>query len=256
MWRDGTVIVQAHEREPAAQTRARASHRLVALGLLASALIPSGSACAQFICQDPWGNLYRLPSAYPALTCEPAPAAPAAAYNTATATAPAAAQGSLGLSASNSRHTGQLLMRIERGISRLDPQHDEALEQLIVSTAARYGHDASLLKAIVYVESRFNAVAVSPKGAIGLMQLMPATARDLGVANAATSLFDPAINLDAGARLLRQLQDRFADRPDLAIAAYNAGLGAVLKHGREIPPYPETLAYVRDVIAEFTRLKR
>ena len=64
------------------------------------------------------------------------------------------------------------------------------------------------------------------------------------------------ITADRWARLLRQLLNRFADRPDLAIAAYNAGTGAVLKHGREIPPYPETQAYVRDVAAEFARLNR
>jgi Transglycosylase SLT domain len=250
------VIAQNHGRERGVQRhiRARALHRIVSLGLLACALAGAGNAHAQFICQDPWGNVYRLPTAYPALTCAPASSAPEASDGE--PTKPEAAAGTLALSVSSSHRPGQLLMRVERSTTGPDPRHDDALEQLIVSTAARYGHEASLLKAIVHVESRFNAAAVSPKGAIGLMQLMPATARDLGVANPATSLFDPAVNLDAGARLLRQLLDRFADRPDLAIAAYNAGLGAVLKHGREIPPYPETLAYVRDVTAEFTRLKR
>jgi soluble lytic murein transglycosylase-like protein len=140
--------------------------------------------------------------------------------------------------------------------SKFEYRHDGTLDLLIEAAAARYGHSTNLLRAIIHVESRFNAAAISPKGAIGLMQLMPATAIDLGVVNPTTRLFDPAVNLDAGARLLRQLLNQFKDRPDLAIAAYNAGPNAVLKHGRGIPPYPETQAYVRDVNAEFTRLAR
>lgn len=232
-------------------------------------------AQAYFACQDPWGTVYRLPLAHSGLNCQEVVLAPPEPHSIDSADgadgAAEAAGGALALAPAGAHHTGRLLMQVQahahaqmqaqrnsRGATAGGPStgQREAFEQLIVSAAARYGHDASLLKAIVQVESRFNAAAVSPKGAIGLMQLMPATARELGVTEPATKLFDPAVNLDTGARLLRQLLNRFADRPDLAIAAYNAGTGAVLKHGREIPPYPETQAYVRDVAAEFARLNR
>jgi Transglycosylase SLT domain len=222
------------------------------------AVTAGGLACsahAGFICRDPWLNTYRLQSPVSGLSCEvdamaarEAPREPTRTTSTPT--------GTLTLTSTGAQVSGRLLLRTERFVSVHQRRHDEALDALIAIAAARYGHTANLLRAIVHVESRFNAAAVSPKGAIGLMQLMPDTARELGVTDPATRLFDPAVNLDAGARLLRQLLDRFEGRPDLAIAAYNAGAGAVLRHGREMPPYPETQAYVRDVTAEFARLTR
>ncbi len=130
-----------------------------------------------------------------------------------------------------------------------------ALEGMISVAARKYGHDVDLLRAIVHVESHFNPEALSPKGAIGLMQVMPATGRRLGVDTPRKSLFDPATNLDAGARYLRLLMDMFPDRPDLAVAAYNAGEGAVLRHRRQVPPFPETQAYVRDVMSAYERYR-
>ncbi|GGO77968.1 transglycosylase SLT domain-containing protein [Nocardioides deserti] len=109
--------------------------------------------------------------------------------------------------------------------------------------AATYGVDATLLSAIARQESGYRPGAVSPAGAQGLMQLMPATARGLGV----TDSFDPAQAVDGAARLVRDLLDRFG-RTDLALAAYNAGPGAVLRYDG-IPPYPETQNYVRSVLA-------
>ncbi|MDN4173557.1 transglycosylase SLT domain-containing protein [Nocardioides sp. SOB77] len=109
--------------------------------------------------------------------------------------------------------------------------------------AATYGVDAGLLAAIAKQESGYRPDAVSPVGAQGLMQLMPATARGLGVSDS----FDPAQAVDGAARLVRDLLDRFG-RTDLALAAYNAGPGAVLRYGG-IPPYPETQNYVRSVLA-------
>ncbi|MEV7431633.1 transglycosylase SLT domain-containing protein [Nocardioides sp. NPDC092400] len=109
--------------------------------------------------------------------------------------------------------------------------------------ATTYGVDAGLLSAIARQESGYRADAVSPVGAQGLMQLMPATARGLGVADS----FDPAQAVDGAARLVRDLLDRFG-RTDLALAAYNAGPGAVLRYDG-IPPYPETQNYVRSVLA-------
>ncbi|MEV5001598.1 transglycosylase SLT domain-containing protein [Nocardioides sp. LML1-1-1.1] len=114
---------------------------------------------------------------------------------------------------------------------------------LINAAAARTGVPGELLAAVAKQESGFNAKAVSPAGAQGLMQLMPGTARGLGVENS----FDPAQAIDGGARLLRSLLDKFG-RTDLALAAYNAGPGAVTRYDG-IPPYRETQNYVRNIMA-------
>ncbi|MBL8445795.1 MAG: transglycosylase SLT domain-containing protein [Zoogloeaceae bacterium] len=121
----------------------------------------------------------------------------------------------------------------------------------LIGAAARHSQmDPALIEAVVRVESGFNAAAVSPKGAQGLMQLMPATARRYGVEDP----MDPAQNLLGGARYLRDLLDRFATLP-LALAAYNAGEAAVERHGNAIPPYAETVAYVPKVLGHYERLK-
>ena len=112
----------------------------------------------------------------------------------------------------------------------------------IVDTAAeRHGVDPDLVHAVIAVESGYRATAQSPAGAQGLMQLMPGTQRDLGIADA----FDPRQNVDAGVAYLRRLTDEFGTV--LAIAAYNAGPGAVRRYNG-IPPYAETRAYVRAVL--------
>jgi soluble lytic murein transglycosylase-like protein len=115
------------------------------------------------------------------------------------------------------------------------------LNELIDQTAARHEVDPLLVRSVVAVESNFNPYAVSPKGAQGLMQLIPATARRFGVTNP----FDPASNLEAGVRYLKYLKDLFQDER-LALAAYNAGEGAVQRHNG-IPPYAETRDYVEKV---------
>ncbi|ADU50689.1 Lytic transglycosylase catalytic [Thermaerobacter marianensis DSM 12885] len=117
-----------------------------------------------------------------------------------------------------------------------------ALEALADGIARRHGLDPALLRAVIEAESGWNPAARSPAGALGLMQLMPATARALGV----TDPFDPVQNLEAGARYLRQQLERFGDWR-LALAAYNAGPGAVEEHGG-LPPFPETRAYVEKVL--------
>jgi soluble lytic murein transglycosylase-like protein len=114
--------------------------------------------------------------------------------------------------------------------------------------------DPLLLHAIAHVESRHNPQAVSPAGARGVMQVMPATARRFGVGDPEQKLHDASTNVRAGAAYLRTLHNRFNGDLKLVIAAYNAGEGAVEKHGRSIPPYPETQAYVRDVLAIYQRL--
>ncbi len=113
-------------------------------------------------------------------------------------------------------------------------------EALIAEEARRHGVRTDLVRAVVQVESGFNPYARSPKGALGLMQLMPATVEQLGVKNP----FDPAENVRAGVAYLRQLLDRYGEDEQLALAAYNAGPGAVDRHGQTIPPYAETRQYV------------
>lgn len=121
---------------------------------------------------------------------------------------------------------------------------DDDLATTIESIAARHGVDARLVEAVVRVESGGNPRAVSPKGALGLMQLMPARATMLGVAD----VFDPRANLDGGVRHLRDLLARYAGNVRLALAAYNAGEEAVRRYGG-IPPYRETQEYVRKVLS-------
>ena len=122
---------------------------------------------------------------------------------------------------------------------------------MIAGAAHRFGHDSRLIKAIIHVESNFNAAAVSRKGAIGLMQVMPATGERLGVDDPGSQLFDAETNVHAGAKYLRFLMDLFPNELHLAIAAYNAGEGAVLRHGRRVPPFRETQAYVQRVLAQY-----
>ena len=128
------------------------------------------------------------------------------------------------------------------------------------AAAAKHAVDYELLQALIATESGFDADAVSPKGAVGLMQLMPATATRFGVsADAKRSvekkLADPAVNVPTGTRYLRHLLDLFPNRLDLALAAYNAGEGAVQRAGNQIPAYKETQNYVRTVMGLYTQLK-
>ena len=122
---------------------------------------------------------------------------------------------------------------------------------LIASAASTHGIDAALLHAVIYVESRHNPAAVSPKGAIGLMQVLPETARRMGVKDPEL----PEQNVAAGARYLRFLLDTFGNDTQLALAAYNAGENAVIRNGNRIPPYPETRAYVPAVLEAYQALR-
>ncbi len=120
----------------------------------------------------------------------------------------------------------------------------QAFDDLIWAAARRYGVDPALVKAVVHQESGFNPYAVSRAGAQGLMQLMPGNVARLGL----TDAFDPVQNVDGGVRMLRNLLDRYRGNVPLALAAYNAGPGAVDRHGG-IPPIAETQAYVPRVLA-------
>lgn len=129
--------------------------------------------------------------------------------------------------------------------SRLAAQYKPLVDQ----TAREFKLDADLLHSIVAVESGYNPQAISPKGAIGLMQVIPATGERFGV----TSLADPRQNLRAGARYLRFLLGQFNNDLPLVIAAYNAGEGAVQKYRNTIPPYDETRDYVAKVLASYEK---
>ena len=117
-------------------------------------------------------------------------------------------------------------------------------EHIISACASKYGVNASLIKAVIHAESGYNPNAVSRKGASGLMQLMPGTARSLKVSNS----FDPKDNVEGGVKYLRFLLDTFHGDVSLAVAAYNAGLNKVAKYGG-IPPYNETRTYVNRVLS-------
>jgi soluble lytic murein transglycosylase-like protein len=123
---------------------------------------------------------------------------------------------------------------------------DPSVEHLAAAAAAAYKVPHALLMAVMHVESRFNPQARSSVGAIGLMQVMPPTGRRYGVHQ---NLADPAVNIDVGVRYLKDLLLLFNGNEQLALAAYNAGEGAVIKHGWRIPPYAETQAYVPRVMS-------
>lgn len=125
---------------------------------------------------------------------------------------------------------------------------------IIDTTAERYQVDPALVHAVIMAESGYNPNALSPKGATGIMQLMPDTARRYGVANS----YDAAANIRGGTRYLRDLLQMFNNNIHLAVAAYNAGENAVIRHGHQIPPYKETRNYVDKVITFYqnARTKR
>ncbi|HEX8458568.1 MAG TPA: lytic transglycosylase domain-containing protein [Pyrinomonadaceae bacterium] len=123
------------------------------------------------------------------------------------------------------------------------------LDTLIRQNGARYGVDPYLIFCVMEQESHFNAGAISPVGARGLMQLMPATAARFGVRR----IHDPAQNIAGGTRFLKQLLGRFNGRVELVLASYNAGEGAVLKYGHRVPPYRETRNYVRRISDRYGR---
>jgi soluble lytic murein transglycosylase-like protein len=140
--------------------------------------------------------------------------------------------------ASGDRYDMQLLAKAT--------QYDSIIEHAAVAAAV----EPNLLRAVIVVESGFNSRAVSKRGAVGLMQLMPATASRFGVSNP----YDARENVHAGARYLKFLIDRFGHDVRLALAAYNAGEDAVDRNGGQIPPFSETLAYVPRVLKIYKML--
>jgi soluble lytic murein transglycosylase-like protein len=154
------------------------------------------------------------------------------------------------------------LSAVLRRIEEIDPAHPPDVtaplpaasagrfDDLIASSAAQWHVDKALVKAIVANESAFDPAATSAAGAQGLMQLEPATAGELGV----TDPYDPQQNINGGVRYIRGLLERFHGDAARALAAYNAGPGAVEKYGG-VPPYAETRAYVENVLESYRRYK-
>jgi soluble lytic murein transglycosylase-like protein len=126
-----------------------------------------------------------------------------------------------------------------------------SVDSLIVESGTRHGVDPLLLYSIMHQESTFKPRALSYKGASGLMQLMPGTARRFGV----TSIWDPRQNVEGGARYMRFLLNMFKGDVNLALAGYNAGEGAVMKYGWRVPPYSETQEYVRRISKRYNLIR-
>lgn len=126
------------------------------------------------------------------------------------------------------------------------------MDPLIRSSSNKHGLDPDLVRAVVEVESAYNPIALSPKGAMGPMQLIPATAARYGV----TDPGDPQQNIDGGVRYLKDLLAAYGGNVALALAAYNSGERAVFRHGSRIPPFRETMIYVPNVLARYEANKR
>lgn len=161
------------------------------------------------------------------------------------------------------RFPASFVARVEADPGAVEPQSSAAksgdgpeastarsIDDLLRDASVRYAVPLELVRAVARRESAFDRQALSPKGARGVMQLMPATADDLGVADA----FDAEQNIDAGVRLLRRLLEKYDGRVADALAAYNAGEGAVERH-RGVPPFGETRRYIRAVVRDFEKAR-
>lgn len=145
----------------------------------------------------------------------------------------------------------ELILKEKRVLIRVRPADITKYDHLITMASEKYKVDSALVKAMIKAESNFNHKAVSPKGARGLMQLMPATANSLQVRDS----FHPEKNIDGGVRYLRYLLNLFNGDLSLALAAYNAGEAAIARHHYSIPPFRETQTYVQRVLHYFAQYR-
>lgn len=137
-------------------------------------------------------------------------------------------------------------------LRRARPADPDRFSPLVEQAAREHQIDQALLRAVIAVESGYDPNAVSRKGAVGLMQLMPQTARRYGVRD----IYDPAQNIQGGARYLRDLMGKFNNDLTLVLAAYNAGEDAIVQHGNRVPPYRETRSYVPRVLDFYRQYRR
>jgi soluble lytic murein transglycosylase-like protein len=144
-----------------------------------------------------------------------------------------------------------LILKERRVLLRVKPADINKYDDLISRASQKYNVDSALVKAVIKAESNFDHKAVSPKGARGLMQLMPATANSLEVRDS----FHPEKNIDGGVRYLRYLLNLFRGDLSLSLAAYNAGEAAVARHHYSIPPFRETQTYVQRVLHYFAQYR-
>jgi Transglycosylase SLT domain len=163
-------------------------------------------------------------------------------------------QDAVSMQGNNVQSTGQTYQKVSMvkgsslgGFTTGNPQYD----RYIVESSNRYSIDPLLMYAQMHQESAFKLKATSHKGASGLMQLMPPTARRFGV----TDIYDPQQNIEAGIKYMRWLLNKFDGDVRLALAGYNAGEGAVMKYGNQIPPYKETQEYVRRISARYNSIR-
>jgi hypothetical protein len=154
-----------------------------------------------------------------------------------------------GLSIKQSISYGKLAMSVGNSMGAFTTG-DSTIDSYITDSSVRYRIDPLLIYAQMHQESGFKLKATSYKGARGLMQLMPATAIRFGV----TDIYNPKQNIDAGVKYMRWLLDKFGGSVELALAGYNAGEGAVMKYGNNIPPYRETQEYVRRIGARYNQI--
>ena len=153
-----------------------------------------------------------------------------------------------------------LLLPSVAGASLMDQAASRGrIEEIVDMLAEIYEVDPMLVMAVIEAESSFNQRAVSPKGAVGLMQVIPSTAERFGIERhrgqtMAQTLTDPFANILAGTLYLAYLNEKFEEDPELVLAAYNAGEGAVMKYQYQVPPYPETQHYVRKVMRRYSLL--
>ncbi|HEX9961919.1 MAG TPA: lytic transglycosylase domain-containing protein [Pyrinomonadaceae bacterium] len=155
-----------------------------------------------------------------------------------------------GLSIKQSISYGKLAMSVGNSMGAFTTG-DSTIDSYITDSSARYRIDPLLIYAQMHQESGFKLKATSYKGARGLMQLMPATAIRFGV----TDIYNPKQNIDAGVKYMRWLLDKFGGSVELALAGYNAGEGAVMKYGNNIPPYRETQEYVRRITSRYNSIR-
>ncbi|WP_233465132.1 lytic transglycosylase domain-containing protein [Paraburkholderia madseniana] len=263
---DGIVRIGSHAGSPVPlRTAPRTVAFAVSIALWVG--VPVGAHAALYLCRDGEGHEFRMHQTVALslidMTCAPLDggaqpdAQPAALPNRfarpvsivfpVSADDPLAANGFPALPAA---------LRSPFGLAKVGAPRAALLSNvapLIRQVASEYREDPGLLMAIVSVESGFNPSAVSPKGAVGLMQLMPATARRFGLQGEAGALFDPQVNLRLGARYLGYLKSLFPNELERVIAAYNAGEGAVMRFGGRIPPFAETQAYVVSVMRAYAQ---
>ena len=147
-------------------------------------------------------------------------------------------------------YTSGLVMTVSKSLDGFTTG-DARIDAMIVESGARHGVDPVLIYALMHQESSFKKGAISPKGARGLMQLMPGTAARFGV----TNIFDPRQNIEGGTRYIRFLLNAFDGDIALTLAGYNAGEGAVMKYGRRVPPYRETQEYVRRITQRYAVMR-